>query len=152
VEAELALLHVDDAKPHEETDEARFRRVKNSLLHSKTLIKPIIVDRESLTIIDGHHRYMSLLSMGYKLIPVVLADYRDDVKGIAPPVFTVGFDAETVEAEVLSLAKRGPGRVIVRGHESVFTVNRDPLDVYYALKRLQSTEQTLGTPIHGIKV
>ncbi len=134
MDAELALLHVDDIKPHEETDKARLRRVRESISLSRTLFKPVIVDRQSYTIIDGHHRYQSLLNMGHKTIPVVLADYERDIGSINPPRLRIGLEARKVEDVVLSMAKRGPGRVVLKESSNTFMVYRDPLDVYYVLK------------------
>jgi len=144
VDAELALLHVDDVKPHEETDKARLRMVRESIGLSRTLFKPVIVDRQSYTIIDGHHRYRSILSMGHKTIPVVLADYEKDIESINPPRLRVGMEAVKVEDIVLSMAKRGPGRVVLNERSNVFVVYRDPLDVYYALRPFVSGASTMN--------
>ena len=40
--------------------------------------KPLLVDRGSLTILDGHHRYNAAIELGLELIPVILVDYMGD--------------------------------------------------------------------------
>ncbi len=145
MDAQLALLHIDDVKPHEETDEARLRRVRESISLSRTIFNPVIVDRQSYTIIDGHHRYRSLISMGYKTVPVVLGDYERDIESINAPSLKVGLGALDVEDIVLSMAKRGPGRVVLKEGSIVFSVYRDPLDVYYVLKPFVSNLREINS-------
>jgi hypothetical protein len=41
------------------------------------LKKPILVDKNTLTILDGHHRLNVLKKLGLRKIPVVLVDYYD---------------------------------------------------------------------------
>jgi len=40
--------------------------------------KPLLVDRDSGSILDGHHRYNAALGLGLKRVPVALVDYLTD--------------------------------------------------------------------------
>ncbi|MCE4609043.1 MAG: ParB N-terminal domain-containing protein [Desulfurococcales archaeon] len=40
--------------------------------------KPIIVDRDTHVILDGHHRYTALNILGAKYVPAYLINYNDD--------------------------------------------------------------------------
>ncbi|MEM1712449.1 MAG: ParB N-terminal domain-containing protein [Acidilobaceae archaeon] len=39
---------------------------------------PILVDKDTLIILDGHHRVEALRRLGYKLVPALLVDYDSD--------------------------------------------------------------------------
>ena len=55
-----------------------LERRSNKLL-DKGFYKPIIVDRESLVILDGHHKWTAAKELGLGRVPVVMTDYLDDV-------------------------------------------------------------------------
>merc|ERR1711862_511940 len=40
--------------------------------------KPLLVDRDSGSILDGHHRYFAALELGLKKVPAALVDYLED--------------------------------------------------------------------------
>jgi hypothetical protein len=46
----------------------------------RMLKRPIIVDRDSYVIIDGHHRYEALKRLGVNKIPAILVDYVNEEK------------------------------------------------------------------------
>ncbi len=63
--------------PHEAVDPARLAQLRESLGRDGILYEPVIVDRESMVILDGHHRVRVLRGMGCQLIPAYLMDYSD---------------------------------------------------------------------------
>jgi len=52
--------------------------VKASLLSCGYIKNPVIVDKEHRIILDGHHRVLALRALGYKKIPAILVNYRDN--------------------------------------------------------------------------
>ncbi|MEJ2779235.1 ParB N-terminal domain-containing protein [Stygiolobus sp. RP850M] len=76
----LGWLNPLDLKPHEDVIESIV--VENiNMLKRFCKIVPIVVDRSSLTILDGHHRHQAAVILGLDKIPVVLVDYRsEDIK------------------------------------------------------------------------
>ena len=41
-------------------------------------LKPILIDRATRAILDGHHRYNSALKLNLRLIPAIEVDYLED--------------------------------------------------------------------------
>ncbi len=76
----LEWLNPLDLKPHEDVIESIV--IENiNMLKRFCKIVPIVVDRSSLTILDGHHRHQAAVILGLDKIPVVLVDYRsEDIK------------------------------------------------------------------------
>ncbi|MEB3759380.1 MAG: ParB N-terminal domain-containing protein [Desulfurococcales archaeon] len=75
---DLALVPIDMLRPHEEIVEDNLRRVLESIKRDQYVKKPIIVDRVTYVILDGHHRYTALNMLGAKYVPAYLIDYDDD--------------------------------------------------------------------------
>lgn len=79
----MELANIDPAKlrPHEDVDPnilsnllsiIRFKGKDFQLL-------PIIVDSNTLTVIDGHHRRATFMTLGLLEIPVLMVDYQVEV-------------------------------------------------------------------------
>jgi len=79
--------------------------------------KPIIVDAETLTVVDGHHRLAALKLIGARRAPVLLVDYEAIVEAILPA-------RAPPHPRVLAAAAHG-----------------DVLGAYEALARLRPPEQ-----------
>lgn len=77
------LVKIDELRQHEQIDKKHFRKLLDKIKHSG-YIEPIIVDSFSRTILDGHHRYNVVKTLGHKTIPAFVIDYKDpDVKVIS---------------------------------------------------------------------
>ena len=74
----ITLVPVNDLKEHEQTVDENTMRVQRGLQRDGMVRDPIIVDRHSMVILDGHHRYNALKRMGYAYVPVYLVDYTSD--------------------------------------------------------------------------
>lgn len=70
----LALLPIDDLKPHEKGLSLYLQLLRREILRDGVLKCPIIADEESHVILDGMHRWLALKSLGYTEIPVILVD------------------------------------------------------------------------------
>lgn len=62
--------------PHEHVDVARAREVLDQIERERLFHPPILVDRESRVILDGHHRWWASLELGCRIVPCCLIDYR----------------------------------------------------------------------------
>jgi len=70
----LALLSINDLKPHEKGLSLYLQLLRREILRDGVLKCPIIADEESHVILDGMHRWLALKSLGYTEIPVILVD------------------------------------------------------------------------------
>ncbi len=71
----VTFMAVDKLIAHEETNPERLRQVLSDISERGVLELPLLVDRESSIILDGHHRFQALQSLGKKTVPVRLVDY-----------------------------------------------------------------------------
>lgn len=74
---EIAIIDSSKLFLHEETIPEQLEKLKSSLKESRILQAPIIVDRNSMVVLDGMHRVTALREIGCKLIMVCLVDYLD---------------------------------------------------------------------------
>jgi len=73
----FALVETDSLRPHEQVDEAHLRRLTEEIRRDGVLYRPVLVDRQSLVILDGHHRVLALRHLGCRFAPAYLVDYDD---------------------------------------------------------------------------
>lgn len=73
-------VHVDELLTHEQVVIERRDALSNYInsLSPDIIISSIIVCHESNVIIDGHHRFSALQSLGFKKIPVTYIDYSSN--------------------------------------------------------------------------
>ena len=62
---------------HERINPAHLRAVRKEIRRDGAIRRPVIVDRESRVILDGHHRVQALRELGAKRVPVVYVRYQD---------------------------------------------------------------------------
>lgn len=70
-------------KPHEEICPVHLQKLSGQIKKDECVKDPIIVDGETMVILDGHHRYNALKSMSCKFCPCCLVDYQSDEIGVA---------------------------------------------------------------------
>ncbi|MGC8988177.1 ParB N-terminal domain-containing protein [Infirmifilum sp.] len=73
----VALVPIELLHPHDEVDQARLDELLYEIVESQLVRKPIIVESETLTILDGHHRVSVLKKLGKRLVPALLISYED---------------------------------------------------------------------------
>ena len=71
----FAIVDISTLKEHEEVDPKRLKELKKKIESDGVLRMPIVIDRGSNIIIDGHHRFAAIKELGYKKIPAVFIDY-----------------------------------------------------------------------------
>lgn len=71
----IALVETEKLILHEQVIPASLEKLRNNIKTEKILQAPVIVDTNSLVILDGMHRVTALKSLGCRYTPVCLVDY-----------------------------------------------------------------------------
>ena len=74
---DIRTLAVAQLNPTEEVDAAHVRAVAADMKRDGMQRRPILVERHSMAILDGHHRYHAARSLGLAAISAVLIGYDD---------------------------------------------------------------------------
>ena len=75
------LFSVKDIKLLQETEEINiniFESLREKIKSDDIWISPIIIEKKSLAILDGHHRYNVAKDLILKRVPCFIVDYFDD--------------------------------------------------------------------------
>jgi len=73
---EIKIIDIGLLKQHEMVVECHLSKLAEEIKKDGCIKDPVIVDKNTLVILDGHHRYNALKRMGMKYCPVCLVDYR----------------------------------------------------------------------------
>ncbi len=71
----FAVVDKFELKIHERVNKKHLKELKRQIAFDKYLKKPIVADSSTKIILDGHHRFLSLIKLGYEKIPVIFIDY-----------------------------------------------------------------------------
>lgn len=74
----VELADINFLRPLELVFDSHFNNLEKMILDNGYIIKPIIADKHTGTILDGSHRYAFLVKYGYLTAPVHFVDYRSD--------------------------------------------------------------------------
>ena len=102
---EVVLVDIGSLKGHEEVIPDNLAKREKKLL-SKGFYKPIIVDRSSMVILDGHHKWTAAGRLGLTRVPVIMVDYLDDERVLVDVWPNCGRDSIT-KTEVLDMGSSG---------------------------------------------
>ena len=102
--SDLVILSIHDLLPHEEINESKVLSIIGEIKGHQYLFAPVLVDKRSKIIIDGHHRYNALKNMGYKSVPCIECNYLSK-KIVALKEGPNGRELD--KKYVISLAKNG---------------------------------------------
>ncbi|KKQ99875.1 MAG: putative transcriptional regulator [Microgenomates group bacterium GW2011_GWC1_39_12] len=70
-------MSIKKIKVHERTSKKRVGCLACSIKTDGVLKRPIIVDRKSYVVLDGHHRIEALRQIGAIRVPAFLVDYQN---------------------------------------------------------------------------
>lgn len=101
----VVLVETDSLRGHEEVIPDNLETRISKLLR-KGFYKPIIVDRGSMVILDGHHKWTAAKSLGLARVPVILVDYLID-EGVLVDVWPDCGRESIVKTEVLEMGVSG---------------------------------------------
>jgi hypothetical protein len=76
----IALLPVDELRPHEKGSPLYLELLRQEILRDGMLKYPIIADEQTRVILDGMHRWLVLKGLGYSLIPAILVNASENVE------------------------------------------------------------------------
>jgi hypothetical protein len=74
----VSIIKIDKIKQHEEFDKNHLKVLKQKISKTKFFKEPIVVDKKTMIVLDGHHRLNSCKQLGLKKIPCLLVDYIND--------------------------------------------------------------------------
>ena len=111
----IALLEIEKLHDHEQIKPDRLEEMINELKKDGEVKYPIIVDKYSNVVLDGHHRFYALKNLGCRFAPAFVIDYYDphikierwyplvktkrEVKSIFKALETDGYSIEQVKNE-----------------------------------------------------
>jgi len=77
----MSTMHIDPSVliPHEEVDEVCFHELLAAIEHVGAINVPILVEKNYMLILDGHHRCAAAKKLGLTSVPALLVDY-DEVR------------------------------------------------------------------------
>ena len=107
----VELVPIEALLPHEKVEEHRVDNLEKMTLRWRAYTKPLLVDRKTGTILDGHHRTKVAQRMELKCLPCVLVDYLDDDEvslSVWPNCGRESLSKEEVIEAALSGNLRGP--------------------------------------------
>ena len=107
----IALVPIDELKPHEKGSPLYLELLKQEILKDGILKYPVIVDEETHVILDGMHRWLVLKSLGYKYVPAMLVNEseRSKIRVGRRRIhrYQTGFNGEIPFSEVISTGLSG---------------------------------------------
>lgn len=75
---EIKNVEIGLLKPHERIIDCHLAKLTAQIEKDGFISEPVIVDRNTIVILDGHHRFNVLKNLGLKFCPVCLVDYLND--------------------------------------------------------------------------
>jgi len=75
---EIKNIDINSLKQHEMVIECHLERILAEIKGDGCIKDPIIADKNTMVIVDGHHRYNALKRIGAKYCPVCLVDYKSN--------------------------------------------------------------------------
>jgi hypothetical protein len=73
----IVLMPPERLLPHERHDPDRVRTIAAEMQERGCWIKPLLVERRHLIILDGHHRWQAAKALRLAVVPLVLIGYED---------------------------------------------------------------------------
>ena len=133
MDTEITLVPLDALVPHEKTDKDKVQQLKNDISRTSVIKRPLIIDRSTYTIIDGHHRYEALRHLKARHAPVVFADYKQDIESIRTWPIIIQYNSARLVEIIDAHVKHGPSTLTVIGRNFAEKIRVDAVDAYYTL-------------------
>ncbi len=137
----IALIELDKLHDHEQIKQERLSDLIEEVKKDKEVKSPIIIDKYSNVVLDGHHRFYALKALGCKYAPAHVIDYYDphikverwypviktraEVKAVFKELEKGGYYIDQVENEdvlkvVIDLGQACLGLIVENEHEEYF--------------------------------
>ncbi len=75
---EVELIPLEVLRPHEQVISKKVDQLERMTHRWNAYTKPLLLDGNTGTILDGHHRYQVALRLELQCVPCVLIDYLND--------------------------------------------------------------------------
>ena len=75
LQPQFTLIHIDKLNGHEEVDPFHLQSLRTRVESDGFLRMPVVVDRHTNTILDGHHRCYALKQLNCMRVPVIFINY-----------------------------------------------------------------------------
>jgi ParB-like chromosome segregation protein Spo0J len=75
---QVDLIPLENLRPHELTIPKKVDELEKMTNRWKAYVLPLVVDKNTGVILDGHHRHQVALRLGLKSLPCVQVDYQGD--------------------------------------------------------------------------
>lgn len=75
---DIRLILIGKIHEHEAVDPVNLVLVKEKIRKTAVFKVPIIIDKHTFIVLDGHHRLQSCKELGLQKIPCILVDYLRD--------------------------------------------------------------------------
>ncbi len=75
---EVELVPLEVLRPHEQVIERKVDQLERMTHRWNAYTKPLLLDRTTGTILDGHHRYHVAQRIDLQCVPCVLINYLED--------------------------------------------------------------------------
>ena len=72
------LVSLEVLRPHEETIPKKVDELEKMTHRWRAYVLPLVVDKKTGVILDGHHRHQVALRLDLKCLPCVQVDYTED--------------------------------------------------------------------------
>ena len=76
LQPQLTFIHIDKLNGHEEVDPSHLQSLMTEIESDGFLRMPVVVDRHTNTILDGHHRCNALRQLNCRRIPAIFINYN----------------------------------------------------------------------------
>ena len=102
-ESDVELVPLAWLKPHEEIKIRNRDKLLDMTIRWGGYTKPLLVDRVTGSILDGHHRYHVGLRIGLSRLPVIKVDYLSD-DGIELDIWPASGVESLTKQQVIDMA------------------------------------------------
>lgn len=106
----IELVDLKFLRPLELVFDMHFNNLEKMILEDSYIVKPIIADKNTGTVLDGSHRYAFLVKHGYLKAPVHFVDYNSDAIRLGTKLkhrFLIDEDISLTKEECIERAKKG---------------------------------------------
>lgn len=151
---DIALVETERLLLHEETISSNLEAVLDDIKRSGVLKTPVIVDRDSLVVLDGMHRVEALRRLNCRFTCVCLVEYMSPEIKVdrwcrvgSTPIDITEFGSKFGEPEVITeigSIPSGGSSFLVRLEDGYFQLSFSGLEVFSLLKQVASIETWLS--------
>lgn len=97
----FALISINEVLPHEDIDEKHLEELLVELKEKGYIEDPLVVDENTLVILDGMHRLEALRRLSCNLVPCMLVDYTEEEIKISKWIRKINIEKENVKFDDL---------------------------------------------------